>query len=335
MGAKLIKSSFFALISGTLLSACMSTEVIEPKESSQEVNEIVLSIKTPQEVLTRADNGYKLRYIAKIIKGSNTSAWGNTTPLDRQEIIDGESNNQIIFKVPAGENYGILVFADYIPADYQRGTNGLYKDHFYNTTNSSKVAIIRTTPGSDKETVSADFFNNDNYDAFYGIKTLRKEIEEVVVDMTLVRTTAKVIFRENTNTGTGNITLTKLGVQRQFYLDSGTCAFASSTSINVALPNASVVDDDNKDLFFFYTLADTPSPNQTVSTEFKVINNAISSDPFTITKIPVKANYKTIVTSAFLSEEETPKEDETKAGDIILNLSANYDWEQEEFTINY
>lgn len=327
-----MKAKFFSLslIFTSLFVSCVSTDIIEP-EDHQFSNELILSISTPEEVATRADNGYKLRYIAKIFRGSSSAAWGS--PLDRQEIIDGEKNNQIIFKVEPNDNYAIMVFADYIPANSQPGSNGLYDDYFYNTQLSQR-STLRTTPGSDVEEVSPAFFNNHNYDSFFAIEKLYKDIDEKTVNMTLKRITAQVIFREkNDHSGQCNVTVNKLGVRKNFDYGISQSSDPSATEANKNLGNINLPQstlEGNNDLFFFYTLADaTP---QYVSTEFKVTKDGETSDAFTVKEIPVTSNYKTIVTSNFLKDDpssDIPDDDPTKSGDIILNMTTDFSWQQE------
>ena len=338
-----IKLFSFSLFASSILASCVSTEILEPESPQDTSKQIVLTLTTPEEASTRADNGYKLRYTARIFKGSSANAWAKT-PVDRQEIIDGEEyegkeKNQIIFKVEPNDNYGIMVFADYVPVDYQPDNDGYYKDYFYNT--KEKRIIMRTTPGSDEEVVSPEFFNNHNYDAFFAIQTIYKDIEEVVLNMSLKRATAQIVFRETSDaTGDCSIIVNKLGVRRLFDQDINQTfdppsSESSKNRGNINLPQTASVDEENKDLFFFYSLAHTANTTQHVSTEFKAFNDNHITDAYSVKEIPVKANYKTIVKGAFHPNAYFKPEEDTKAGDIILNLSADYDWEQQELSKSY
>ena len=336
MSTKSFKTIASAILACGLFSSCVATDVVTPEANKDSSEYVVLNVSSPQEA-TRADEGYKLRYIAKIFQGSSRTAWGD--PLDRQELIDGENGNQIVFKVDPNDNYAILVFADYIPANYEAGADGLYNDYFYNTKKNSKQVVLRTTPGSDAANVSSSFFNNHNYDAFFGMETFRKEEAEKVVDMTLKRTTAQVVFREKSeNEGECSVSVNKLGVRKSFSQDQNNSADPDFYEANKSLGNLNLtetanVDSSNKDLFFFYTLADPTSSPQNVSTEFKVTKNETESDVITVKDIPVKANYKTIVTGEFLpadnSGDDPKEEDPTKSGDVILNLTTDFSWQQE------
>ena len=316
-----------------LATSCVSIDTIEPNDTTDSSDRIVISLNTPEIAKTRADNGYKLRYIAKIFSGSTSNTWGN--PLDRQEIIDGdEADNQIVFKVTPDYDYAIMVFADYIPENYKKGSNGQYQDYFYNTTRSKQV-VLRTTPGSDDTSVSADFFNNDNYDCFYEMVTFHKSALEKVIDLTLTRATGKVIFREKTDKkGECAINVNKVNPRMNFYFDnklSSDPTGGNTKAGNIPLNNQPEITDYNKDLFYFYTLADSLTSPQYVLTTFTVNPDNADASPITINNIPVKRNYRTIVKGEFLSDSHgnTGSGDGNKEGDIILNLSTDYTWEEE------
>lgn len=314
------------LIGGiTGLSSCVSTEIIEPESDVKETDELILNLSAPADVSTRASEGYKLRYIAKIFRGNSSNTFGE--PLQRKEIIDGEvADNKIVFKVDPNYNYTLMVFADYIPSTTQANSQGLYADYFYNTSQYPKASMIRTTPGKDSETVSADFFNNDNYDSFFGRHTLYKDEKEVIVNMTLKRTTAKVIFREtSSNTGEGQVKVTNLKYGNIFQWDVEDAGVNQYPSLNLSLGTSSTISDEDKDLFYFYTLADSNTTGLALNFTFTITGG----DPltYTIPNIPVTANHRTIVKGAFLPDPQS--EPDPLEGDIILNLSTDYTWEQE------
>ena len=333
--------SVAVFLSVLFLTSCVSTEITEPVSESlkEENSRLVLTMSAPAEVSTRAMEGYKLRYIAKIFSGYTKQNW---QLIQRQEIIDGENdNNEVVFSVPADANYSIIVFADYIPQEYTKSSDGTYKDYFYNTKSNQKNVILRTTPGSDSQTVSPQFFNNDGYDCFYGMEKLRKEAPEVVVNMTLKRVAAQVKFEDiSENEGEATVKVNKLGVRKQLDFDeSPVTTSPSSSEADKSLGNILIAEDvdinpDMKDVFYFYTLADLITAKQYVSVEFSVTKGEIVSDPFTVTEIPVKSNFRTIVKGSYLpddEEEEEPKEEEPgeQPGDIILHVSTpQLDWEE-------
>lgn len=321
------------LLSATsLLASCVSTDTLEPSVSEADSNYIVLSVSSPPDVSTRAGTGYKLRYTAKIFTGASSSNWGST-PIDRQEIIEGESSdNKIVFKVDPDNSYTVMVFADYIPSDFKADESGHYPDYFYNTTNS-KRSTVRTTPGSDEEKVSAEFFNNDNYDCFYVQESVVKKEKEVNLDLTLKRVTSQVIFREKSeNKGIGNVSVSKLGYRKHF--DWGTMntfdPIAPNTDLGtISLPKDIIIDED-KDLFYFYSLAETGEGKRYVSVEFTVNREGCDSKTFTIKEIPVRSNHRTIVKGEYLPVPEVAGEDPIdNSGDIILNLTTDLSWEEE------
>lgn len=324
---------FFTSLLG--LNSCISTEEVKSETPEEKNVSLTLNLTTPAEHFTRATSDYKLRYIAKIMKGSTINSWGD--PITTKEIIDGETDkNTIIFQVPPGYDYTIMVFADYIPKEYTADSNGHYKDYFYNTTQYAKRCVMRTTPGTDSETVSADFFNNDSYDCFFNLSTIHKDEPEVTVNMTLKRVVAKVTFLERSeNLGECNVAINKLGNRKNFDWETQASTDPSDPNKDlkgIALNQTSNISDSNKDLFYFYTFANKDNIKN-ASIGFTVSREGKKPVEKSVTEIPVKANYKTIVKGEFLpteSTEEEPKEEDTpKIGDIILNLTYDNSWEME------
>ena len=314
------------LLAFPFLNSCVSTEVIEPADNEQPTQELVINLSAPADAKTRAEDGYKLRYIAKIFKGASSNSWGNKA-IARKEVIDGEvANNKMVFQVEPNQDYGIMVFADYIPSSYQPNESGLYTDYFYNTKNvdSDRRHTIRTTPGSDDQKVSADFFNNENYDSFFAFEQKYKGEEELIVPMTLTRATAKVIFQNNTSTtGDCKVAITQLTYSRHYDMDKDPTCFTNQLNPqNLTLPEASITED-NKDLFYFYTFAE--KSNQKLSVFFDVTDSDSEKRNYQVSDIPIKPNFKTIVKGAYLPEILP----EPQYGDLILHPSTNYSWEQE------
>ena len=334
---------FLATLMSLQFSACVSTDVVDqPDSSKSDPDLIVLKIGKPETIGTRADDGYKLRYVAKIFKGSNAAAWEGVAY--RQEIIEGEGDDKMVFKVEPDQTYGILVFADYIPSDYTADpSTGLYKDYFYNTASTGnevpngKRVAMRLTPGTangNTPKYSKDFFNNPYYDAFFASEIVEKKKEEKIVDMELKRITAKVIFRDNSAVNeNASIKIKKLGSIMYFDMNAS-AAFQNAQAVNVSNVelnyDATGTTEEEKDLFYFYTFA---SPNQ----ELKVVSATFSVTTDTegenreISEIPVRSNYKTIVKGEFLhAEPEIDEPDpEPEDGDLILNLSKDTSWELE------
>lgn len=333
----LSKLSVIWLFGIAALSSCVSTDTLDMNEIQDTDTGIVLNLYKPDGFDTRADNeNYKLRYIAQIARGSSSNNIGSI--LSRQEIIDGETEtNRVIFKVDPGYDYTIMVFADYLPAETMANSKGHYEDYFYNTTDNEKLCKIRTTPGSDEQKVSPDFFNNDNYDAFFGKHSLHKEAKEEIVNMTLKRITAQVKFNETKVTsGEGEVAINKLSYRKSFFWETGGTSLSDNPSANLGniyLSQNSIINGNNQDLFYFYTLAGTTNSSQNVSIEFTVKREALDPKTTTVNEIPVKANYRTIVKGNFMPlSPEDPPIDEDKTGNIILNLSTDGNWEQEELS---
>ena len=315
-----------------IFSSCSTDKDVSPV-GSRETASIIVNVSAPAEPGTKADSGYKLRYIAQIFKGKTVNSW-ESQPVSRQEIIEGGSDgNQVVFKVDPNEYYIITVFADYIPAGATADAEGRYPDYFYNTTNAKKV-IVNTTPGSTSGKVSAEFFNNDNYDCFFVKQEgIYKEAEEYRLSLTLKRAVAKVVLRDKTsNTGDYSVKVNSLGNRTEFRFETQTTVSGAEISIDTPLVQIAGITPDSRDLFYFYTPAAlVEGNNEKVSISFSAGSeeNWLTN---TVKDIPVKGNYKTIVTGTFLPDplEEKPGDDDnpTKEGDIILDLSTDYEWAQ-------
>lgn len=357
----------FAAISLLSLSSCISTEEVSSPEAKSETAQLVLNIEKPSELATRADDGYKLRYVAKLFQASSL---GNISELKiRKEIADGDFSenevaNQIIFNVDAGYPYIILVTADYIPKGYPI-SNSTYQDYFYNTACSdSKSVAINPTPGQAVNNWSFaafkdSFFNNDNYDCFYAISDVINKTEaKVELSLTLNRNVSKIIFKDQSGAPSEGISIniSKIGFGYSYELHKNVIQnnFDEPFSPKINLGPSSTQDG----LFYFYSFApDNEDEDNKASITFTV-----NSKTFTIEDIPLKANYKTIVTGNFLGSESSGSKgedpsggdsgntggntgdnngdntggdntgggntggDTTEPGDIILNLGSNSDW---------
>lgn len=329
-----------AIFSLLALSSCISTETIESPAPDTSAQEIVIKLEKPDASDTRADSDFRLRYTARIFSGGSLGGWQFIT---RKDILEGdESGNQIVFSVPANQTYTIMVFADYIPADFTPNADGIYPDYFYNTS-ASLNSRLRTTPGSDSGEVSASFFNNDYYDAFFAIEKINKGESEYILDMTLTRATAKVIFRDNSgNEGRASVSVNKVGPRKQIDflfepVTSDPASDASSGFDDLKLESTPEINDSEKDVFFFYTLADSFNNSQKVFIEFSVDNGDVAGQTFSVSDIPVKANFQTIVSGSFLpavsdDDPSVPLPPVTVPGDIIVNVSADTNWNQQPMT---
>lgn len=330
---------FSALAVTLSLTSCVATETLESPGENEKENRIVLHLAPATDGATRADNNYKLRYVAQLFEGemyNNVSS----TPLQRSEIIEGEDNNQIIFNVTPNKYYILFVFADYIPAESQP-IAGLYNDYFYDTHTTAKSVSMLTTPASSATKVSAEFFNNGNYDCFFSRAKLYKEESSYELTMTLKRITAQVSFRDNsTFAAEGTVNVNKLGLRSRYDFNLAQTIDPSSTEFNgqrldINLNEPAQVTSTEREIFYFYTLADEGASGQYVATQFGVNQNGTEGERITVQNIPVRANFRTIVKGSYLkdlSQSQNPGDDkpsEPSADGIILNLGVDKNWEQQ------
>lgn len=338
-----LKYILYSTIGVLSLSSCMSTEIIEPEKIPAVNDRIVLGLSTPDEIQTRATDGYKLRYIAKIFTGETQGALPNT-PLASKEIIDGEvENNQIEFVVDPNAYYTILIFADYIPASYQPETDGRYKDYFYDTKSYTKSVVTKVSPGTKEDKIAPEFFNNDYYDCFQDIVVLYKEEEEYRVTKKLKRATSLIKFQDiSGNSGDYTLKIKSIKIKPNLSIDTQLTPDAVNKNVG-SITFSQSADDTNKEdaILYFYSLVDDKTDKQNVSIEFIVNKEGSEEKSVTVNDIPIKRNYKTIVKGKFIPDKmETPPEIEEpkEKGNIILNLSVDNgsdSWEQEELTKEY
>ncbi|MCH5230223.1 MAG: hypothetical protein J1F43_00325 [Muribaculaceae bacterium] len=326
------------LASLALLGSCVSTETVDEPDTATNGEEttLVLNLSKPAGLDTRADESlYKLRYVAKLFQGSSL---GNiSTPQQRQEIADGDGNeNQMVFKVTPDLDYIILVFADYIPKESQPDASGCYKDHFYdtNTAGNTKLHkvyqtnIVPATPINNYTEVGEQFFNNHNYDCFYAATdVIHKSKEEYKTSLELKRLAAMVKFvNSSSSTGEYSFKINNLTVGYQF---ETTNSRASTESFDANASFSKNITAEDKDVVFFYTLADATDKKLSISF------TPTGGQKQTISNIPVTSNYQTLVKYSFLPEpsvpDPTPGPDTNPTeGDIILNLTTAATWQQKE-----
>ena len=325
------------------LSSCVSTEVIELEQKTEENAEIVLNFSAPYDVKTRADDGYYLRYVAKlfpVINGSDRLQG----EMVRAEILESEDseNNKIIFRVDPGRRYQVLVFADYIPYN-ERSEDNTYPDYYYNTRATDGSITLNNPPGSSSSTntLSAEFFNNDNYDCFsYCSEVFTKYQEKKELQCVLERAVAKVQLKDNSEyPGTfKDITFTTLKIYPEFRqpteISVGTKSFLSKS-----FEASEFSKFNNGILFYFYTFASKKSGASpfyiNLGFTTSIEENSI---PLTITEqnIQVAKNYITTVSGTLLSQlqssiPEEPSWDDDK--NIILDLTTSQDWANDSLSV--
>lgn len=341
-----------------MTTSCVSTSIEEPDSDKGVRGEgtIILNLSAPDNIETRADDGYKLRYIAKIFQAATIAGLDGKAALQRKEIAGDDVNernnkNQIIFQVEPNYYYTIIVFADYIPKEYERDkTTNCYNDYFYNTNieGQSLGIYMNPTPGinldlkkTSTQNLSPDFFNNDNYDCFYTTTGgFEKLAPEIVFDLELKRAVAKVRFQDiSSATGDYGVKISKATVRHQLDMKEGLTQWTDEFNTGSASMNLTA-NTAGGDVLWFYSLAHN-ADNQYVGLNFTVTKDG-KTESFPISNIPVKRNYQTIVKGGYLSgdsgssqdDPSNPSEDpDTSAeGDIILNLSSEINWEQTELT---
>lgn len=326
---KHLLSGLLAFASLTALNSCMSTETLEPEIEKDTA--LVLNLKAPEEAKTRADDSHKLRFTAKLYKNSPINI--QEKDLIRQEIIDGDLSgegvaNQIIFDVPNGL-YTIFVYGDYIPKDAQKNEKNFFDDYYYDTSKKDYVQI-RTTPGKDDAVLSESFFNNDNYDFFYGIFTVEKTDLKVVKNMELKRAVARISLVDiGTNTGKLDLSISKLDLYTWYVMADGEgVGYAGTSREFTPNPNINLSKDllgnGEQELFYYYTFASkdlTTKQTRALSLTAKAAN--MEDKTFEITGIAINQNYKTLVKGSFYPDKQGSAAPEN--GPIYLNISIT-DW---------
>lgn len=332
---KVILFGLFSLVLLTL-SSCVSTEIIEPEPDAVENNEIVLNLSAPSDAKTRADKGYYLRYVAKlfpVINGSDRLQG----EMVRAEIIesDDSEDNKIVFKVEPGKRYQIMVFADYIPSK-EKDENNNYQDYFYNTSATDGSITLNHPAGSSSSTntLTADFFNNDNYDCFsYCSDVFTKYQEKKEIQCVLERAVAKVQLKDNSNyPGTlKDITFTTLKIFQEFRQPTN-MAVGAKSFLNKSFEASELKPTENGTVFYFYTFASKKSNASPFYINLGFTTSIEeNSTPLIISEqtIQVAKNYITTVSGTLLTQVQSSAPDDPTLDDeknIVLDLSTSQDW---------
>ena len=325
---KTIKKLTALLFSATvliLLGGCSSTEIIDsPQEPAKKGKSITLSLSSPESTATRADNDHKLRYVAKLIKGSLDE---NLEVAERKESIVSEGEETTItFSVEQGK-YTIILFADYIPGSSTKGDDDCYPDSYYDTNIDGRPQNV---------SIQKFEMNNDNLDCFGNVIKVDKGEEEVVENITLFRLVSKIRFVSTTplaeNQEIDNISYSRISYHKTMNIESASQNSGNGAGIEdidtqyTANKSSNFLNPSNSEneLFFFYTFANKSGDKACLGQVDFTINfkDGTKRDGNIVTGvIPAKRNSITTVQSDFLS-------DETKlTGNIILNLSKPNNWE--------
>lgn len=316
-----------ALINLLCLSSCMTTEVVEPDMKSGD-NQLILSFNSPATPATRAHDGFRLRYVAKLFEQTDQQMFDKST-MQRQEIFEGETNsqgkqNEIIFDVKPGK-YKIFLFADYVPQENVGLDNS---DYYYNTWDRSQRVMFTDV---EKKKLKDDFFNNDNYDCFWAFIDTVKTETLVKKEIVLQRAVSKVrLVDVSPNYGEYSLTVSQLGCNE--FLDILKDAASGILNENGDHKNMNMQvysskkftkTDTDKEILYFYMFADDAdqqSSRPTLTFTVKDNNNGAT----VTTTIPkniinkVRRNYITTATGSFLPtmtpDNDNPGGDNTGGG---------------------
>ncbi|MCH5236906.1 MAG: hypothetical protein J1E95_03810 [Muribaculaceae bacterium] len=326
----LIKLAIF----GVGFTSCVSTTTVEePKMADSEYEEISINFSVAKDINTRADADHKLRYVAKLFRTSLISA---SNFVQRKDLIEGTEGNTIKFKVDPGI-YRVIIFADYIPSDFEADENGIYPDYYYDTSSlNESIVMLAFNDHKDK----ANPINNDNYDCFSIYSSAIEKVEDkatVIDKLELTRAVAKVRFISNSIPEAENfsLTLSKFSYYDTFYQTDGTFLksdFDDSLlrSLNFTKPS----NLQNNELFFFYTLA-SGTTKQLQEISFKVVTDGETVETnVPRATIPVKRNYTTTLKGKFAYEEEI-EIDNPEDYIILENMSAGQTWDTPDLTADF
>lgn len=320
------------------LASCVSNETLSPGRTVEESDEIILNLSTPIDAKTRAEEGYYLRYVAKIFQittGTDFSA----NSMQRADILNNNDNpeeNKIVFKVDPNKKYVIFVFADYIKDNFKKSDDS-YPDHFYDTSANNGTITIKTTPGSNSDKLSAEFFNNDNYDCFNVYDTIHKTTLKKELNLKLTRAVAKVQWKDNSE-NPGKIKNFKFS-----FFNVGKALFQPTNAImgvkdwsNFTLEKSELreIEDENIILFYYsFAKRQNVSPKQYLSAKFTIsIDENSNTKELECSNIPVYNNVKTTISGLLIPQtivENPDDEKKSEEGDVILDLSTAQDWDND------
>ncbi|MCH5224258.1 MAG: hypothetical protein J1E82_09475 [Muribaculaceae bacterium] len=327
------------LISSVGFSACVSTDIEQPGQPIKEYgDQLVINLQTPKHPATRADNTHKLRYTAKVYHLLNGTDI-DLSSVQRKEIIDNgnsQENNVIVFKVDPDEKYRVFIFADYIPVESNLNDRGEYTDYYYNTHINSDYIAMNVTPGNTSSSkIDRAFFNNDYYDCFSYSDTVHKTILKKELNCTLQRATAKirVIETSENKNNFANLTFQAVPFVSQFNLTTGECMLSQSSTQGLSSIQLNEFgNDDENELFYFYTLAGGKNSDtkHLERLKFTVTNlqGKTTETEIEAQKIPIQKNFITTIKGNFVAEEV--QEPVLDLGDLILYMDVNNDWEGEQ-----
>ncbi|MCH5229047.1 MAG: hypothetical protein J1F12_03510 [Muribaculaceae bacterium] len=338
-------ANFLNLVAAGVLvitSGCVTNVVDEPNENNDNSEKIILNLTAPEAVTTRANSDHKLRFTAKMFTFNGSDM--DRSSMQRKELLQGEKGeegvvDQIVFTLAPGNKYNIVVFADYIPANAGKESDGGYKDYYYNTREDRMAFDMYTTPGESNSKVSKDFFNNENYDCFCLAITDTKYEAKQEKPMVLKRGVAKVrVVDTSGKTGNYDLTASRITHHNSITLTPGTMGSMqrseSSLSGGVQLLNQKALEPDKNgesELFYYYTCSSPGNANGANSGVTNSLSFSLTgpsdTKAYNLSGISVAANFVTKVVGDFLSpvtKEDEPEEQpgiDPDAGNILLNIS--------------
>lgn len=326
------KSLAWLMLPMALLSAgCSSTEVLDEPTEQVKSDEIVFNVDIPQELKSRATSDHMLRFTAFLYEGEYASKTDGVKFMEKKQVTTGNGSGQIVFKVVPGV-YQILLFADYIPSS-STPQDGIYPDKYYDT--SSTEALNGTVKMLGFGNLTYNGLSNPNYDCFtYVTEVINKSEDKYERAYVLTRPLSKIRFVSTTNyeSRVRSITFNSFNFYDQYSI------YGKSTFIrydNLRLSNHTLdgmSDASQNELFYFYSFA---SPDQTLNMrdyDFTITFEDGTSRRVNIpfSSVYVLPNHIMTVRGAFLAD---PAPDEPELGDIILNLTRNESWTNEETII--
>lgn len=316
--------------------SCTSTEVIQP-EPPADSNTISIAVSTPEALPgTKADGahtGMKLRYTAKLFKGDTPPGAPAQDPANekfvaRQEIVPEESGtNTFVFTAEQGK-YCVAIFSDYIDASATKDENGHYTDKYYDTTSTTDYTNMLAFHSKDGHVEYNNLINNEDFDCFYALHKLTKDINVYETDVTLTRAVCKIRLCTSSNVlyGVDKIELTKMSYLSEFsHINKG-----SGIQNNVedgCLPEAFAPNGGaDNELFWFYSFG---SHGKNIGNIAFTISGKEGWE-FKSVLIPsgsikdIKANFRYKVTGDFLQATKYP------SNEIRIIVDNNENWEENE-----
>lgn len=343
-----------ALSATFTLASCSSTEIVgEPLPTTVSDN-ITIALSAPVAYNyngTRADNGLKLRYVAKLYKLEGQSRNPNKNNfVERKDVSKDASDKDktlISFSAKPGKYY-ITIFADYIDASADPDENGKLPDLFYDTSANGDEVKMKLSAETEGKKFILSPVNNDNYDAFATGFSVTKEAEEINEEIVLQRIVSKINFiatGESDFEHIDKVKLTSLSLYDSYSFVNNTSGERKDSPLGnlpVSSKQFTPADKDNNILFYYYTIGtsqDYSSHSKLNTISFSIIP---TDDKYTYPQTTVESgkfftlsNYIYNVKGTFATPTSTPEGPVVNEGELInLFISEDKDWEKPDKDIN-